>query len=188
MIENFLRVPRTPGLVVADAVRVVAIASVVAVVVWGKPVDVGVLALALPGVLAARVLGLRGTVDAVIGAAVLLAAWSSVLDIYERIGWWDLLVHFLCTGAVAMLAAVALHRGRALPDPAGAAVGAVVVTTCALGLALSALWEVAEWVGHTLVSEDIFVAYDDTIGDMVAGGLGAAIAGVMVARVRLLDE
>lgn len=187
MIDNFLRIPRTPSLIVADLIRLVAFGSVAAATLWWEPVDAGVLALALPGVLAARFLGMRGSADAVIGLTVLLAAWSSVLDVYERVAWWDLLVHFLCTGALAALASIALQHRTVIPDQRSASLWSTVVLTTALGLALSALWEIVEWVGHTYVSEDIFVAYGDTIGDMAAGGLGAAVAGVLVARVRLLD-
>ena len=188
MIENFLRRPRTAGLFLADGMRVVALLSVIAVAVWWTPVDVGVLALALPATLAPRFLGIRGGIDAMLGAAVLLAAWSSVLDLYERIAWWDILVHFVCTGALAMLAYAALDRARVLHPPRDARLWTVVIMAVALGLALSALWEIVEWLGHTFVSEDIFVAYDDTIGDMVAGGAGAAVGGLVLGRARLLER
>jgi hypothetical protein len=56
--------------------------------------------------------------------------------------------------------------------------GAAVVLTTAFGLAGSAVWEMVEWLGKTFISTDIFVAYDDTIGDMAVGGLGALCAGL----------
>jgi hypothetical protein len=37
-----------------------------------------------------------------------------------------------------------------------------------------------EWLGKTYVSSSIFVAYDDTIGDMAVGGLGALVAGALL--------
>ncbi|RZI96028.1 MAG: hypothetical protein EOO67_01325 [Microbacterium sp.] len=188
MIDNFLRPPRTVGLLVADGVRAIALLSVIVVAVWWTAVDVAVLALALPATLAARFLGIRGGIDAALGAAVLLAAWSSVLDLYERIAWWDVLVHFVCTGALAMLAYVALDRARVLREPREARLWTVLVLTVALGLALSAVWEIAEWLGHTFVSQDIYVAYGDTIGDMAAGGAGAAVGGLVLGRVRLLER
>ena len=72
--------------------------------------------------------------------------------------------------AAAVPHAAAVH-GRA------ARTGAVVVTV-ALGLALSALWEVGEYVGHAYVDEAIFVSYADTVGDLVAGGVGSTAAGL----------
>ncbi len=54
-----------------------------------------------------------------------------------------------------------------------------------IGLAASAVWEMIEWAGRTFVTDEIFVTYEDTIGDMAMGGLGALAAGVLVAVVRL---
>jgi hypothetical protein len=45
-----------------------------------------------------------------------------------------------------------------------------------------------EWIGWRFISEEIYVAYEDSIGDMAAGGLGGLLAGLLVARVRLLEE
>jgi len=117
---------------------------------------------------------------------VLLAAWSSVLELYERIPWWDIFVHFTCTGVLAALGYLTFHRIGVLPGPRTTA-WVTVALTLAIGLALSALWEIVEWVGHSFVSEEIFVAYDDTIGDMAAGGAGAAVAGALACRVDLLE-
>lgn len=186
MIEMFLRPPRTVGLVVADLVRACALLSVLAAAIWWTPVDAGVLALAFPGVLASRFVGLRGGADALVGLSVLLAAWSSVLELYERIAWWDIFVHFTCTGVLAALGYLALHRIGVLPGSRTRA-WVTVALTLAIGLALSALWEIVEWVGHTFVSEEIFVAYDDTIGDMAAGAAGAAGAGALASRIDLLE-
>ncbi|WP_418606141.1 hypothetical protein [Georgenia sp. SUBG003] len=47
----------------------------------------------------------------------------------------------------------------------------------AVGLALAVVWELGEWAGHTYLDPAIFVSYDDTIGDLAAGGAGAAVAG-----------
>ncbi|WP_258934554.1 hypothetical protein [Nesterenkonia pannonica] len=57
--------------------------------------------------------------------------------------------------------------------------------TVALGLAMASLWEMVEWVGFEYVTQDIYVTYADTIGDMAAGGLGSLFAGYVVLRCRL---
>ena len=63
--------------------------------------------------------------------------------------------------------------------------------TVAIGLAAGVLWEIGEWWGHHVVDDAIFVTYDDTIGDLAAGGAGALVAGialpVLTARRRLHD-
>ena len=60
----------------------------------------------------------------------------------------------------------------------------IVIATVA-GLALSAVWEMIEWFGYRFITDSIFVTYDDTIGDMVAGGIGALVVGILASRVRL---
>jgi hypothetical protein len=60
--------------------------------------------------------------------------------------------------------------------PIGAAVAVV-----ALGLSLGVLWELGEWYGDAHVDPRIQVGYDDTLGDLVAGGAGSLVAGVATA-------
>ena len=62
-----------------------------------------------------------------------------------------------------------------------------IVFITSAGLALSALWEMVEWVGYAFITDEIFVTYVDTIGDMAAGGLGALVGGVIASRIRLVD-
>jgi hypothetical protein len=175
MIETFLRPPRHPAEFVADGVRVLGTASVVvAGIGWGA-VAFWVCALSLVGVYASRFLGFRAALDIALGATLLVAAWSSVLDLYTTITGWDLLVHFTANGLIAAGAVILLERIGALP-PASTRVQALVHTV-SLGLAAAVVWEVAEWVGHNFVDPTIYVAYDDTIGDLVAGGLGSVLAG-----------
>lgn len=144
MIQNSLRRPQTVAEACADAVRGLGALSVIIAAVWFNLTDAGVLALALPGLLIPRFLGVRAWVDITFGATLLVAAWSNVFDLYTRI-----------------------------------------ITTM-LGLALSAVWEMIEWLGYTYISDEIFVGYEDTIADMAVGGLGAAGAGFAVAFVPLL--
>ena len=47
------------------------------------------------------------------------------------------------------------------------------------------MWEFVEWVGYRFITDAIFVTYDDTIGDMMAGGFGALVAGVCASRFRV---
>ncbi|MDX2376104.1 hypothetical protein M4I32_04735 [Microbacterium sp. LRZ72] len=183
MKENMLRPPTTSGEWFADAVRVVGVLSVVVAAIWLTPTDAAIVALALPGVFLPRMIAAAAWFDAVLGITVLVASWSNVFDLYTTVAGWDVLVHFVCTGAVAALLHLLLARagfiiGRG--DSGFTPAGAVIVTT-ALGLALSVLWEILEWFGHAFISDDIFVTYADTIGDMAAGGAGSICAGLAVA-------
>jgi hypothetical protein len=180
VIANFLRPPRGAGEWIADSVRVLGALSVIAAFLWWSITDAGVLALVLPALLLPRFVGVHPLFDTVYGVTLLVAAWSNVFDLYTSIWWWDIVVHFVCTAVVAVMVYLLLARLRMLVSPADRTftLGAAVVLTTAFGLAGSAVWEMVEWLGKTFISTDIFVAYDDTIGDMAIGGLGALCAGL----------
>jgi hypothetical protein len=182
--DDLLRSPRSGAEWVADLIRVSALASVIAAAIWWSARDAGILALALPAVVLPRLLGIRAWFDIGYGVIVLTAAWSNVLGLYDAIWWWDLLIHFLCTGVLAAAVYLALVALHVVPESAGGALTPIVLVTT-IGLAISSLWEMVEWVGHTYVSNSLFVSYDDTIGDMAMGGLGALAASAVVARVPL---
>ena len=187
MRAHFLRAPRSGGELVADALRLLGAVSIVIAAVGWDATDAGVLAITLPALLVPRFLGLRTGIDIVYGATILVAAWSNVLGLYESVRGWDLVVHAGATGVLTVAACTMLERLHALPPPrrTGGLLGTVLTST-AVGLGLSALWEMVEWVGWRFVSGDIYVTYQDTIGDMMAGGLGAAASGILLARVRVL--
>ncbi|MCS5722660.1 hypothetical protein N1028_05560 [Herbiconiux sp. CPCC 203407] len=193
MVGRFLRPPRGPAEFSADALRVLAGIGVVVAAVFFGPTDAGVLAFVLPGLLLPRLLGVRAGFDLVYSAVLLVAGWSNVLDLYTSVAWWDVVVHLTCTAVIAVMLYLLLAELGIVPHPAEArstgarsAPATAVVLTAALGLAVSALWEMVEWFGHAFISSEIFVEYDDTIGDMAIGGLGAVMAGAVLQRVRLL--
>lgn len=169
-------------------VRVLGVLSLLVALVR-SPVEVALFALVLAGLVVPLAAGASRTLDAAYGVGLLVAAWSSALQLYQAIAWLDLAVHLVVTGLVAAVGHLLLARWTGvLVDPhatTGRAdrLGAVVVTT-SLGLALAVLWEVGEYVGHTYVDPAIYVGYADTIGDLVAGGLGSAVAGLWLCRRR----
>jgi len=185
--ENFLRRPRGAAEYAADAVRVLGALSVVAAAVWWQPTDAGVVAFTLPALVAPRFLGLRAVPDIVLQLVVLVAAWSNVFDLYQTLAAWDIVVHFSCTGMLTLVAYLLLARAGIVPAPGlpRFTARAAVVLSVVLGLALSAVWEMIEWAGWRFISSAIHVSYQDSIGDMAAGGAGALVAGIVLARVRL---
>ena len=58
--------------------------------------------------------------------------------------------------------------------------GIVVVAAGAIGLSLGTFWEMFEWFGKTFIDGAIYVGYRDTIGDIVWGGLGSLLAGILM--------
>ena len=188
MIEIFLRPPRTAAEVGADVLRGVGILSVIVAAIFFEWTDAGIVAFALPGLFIPRFIGMVPWADAVVSATLLVAAWSNVFDLYARISWWDLVVHFTGAGVLGAVSYLLLARLGVVAGPSERGftpTGAVVITAMS-GLALGALWELVEWVGYAYISEEIFVTYNDTIGDLAVGGLGALCAGFVVAFIPLL--
>lgn len=183
MIDNFLRPARTRGQKLADGIRLLGVLSVVVVLVTSGLTDAAIVAFCLPGLMWPRFLGLRAWADVWVCLVLLVAAFSNVADLYRTLGWWDIPVHAVVAGTVALLSYLLLARWEVVPAPSSArfsTVGAVVLTTV-LGLALGAVWEMVEWFGYAVITDEIHVTYDDTIGDMAAGGVGALLGGWLLA-------
>ena len=184
MIDALLRPPETRGEVVADVVRALGILSTVAALVLLGPVETALFLLVLLGLLVARSLDVIPGFDTAYGLVLLLAAWSSVADLYARISWWDLVIHCAATGVLAAMAYFLLVQFNAVPAvrrphrPSRSLPLVVPVLVLSLGLALSVLWEIGEWWGNAFIDERINVGYGDTMGDLAAGGLGALVSGV----------
>ena len=184
MIDNFLRPAETGSQRFADALRVLGVVSVVLALVFHELTDAAIIAFALPGLMFPRFLGMRAWADICVSVTVLVAAWSNVIDLYRTLPWWDIPVHFVLAGTMAVVAYLFLARHGIVRTPGApgfTTTGAIVLATV-LGLALGALWEMVEWFGYAYLTEDIYVTYEDTIGDMAAGGLGAVFAGWLMAR------
>lgn len=194
MIETFLRWPRGTAAVLADVLRVTGLLSVPVAAWLFTATDAGVLAFVLAGLVLPRFVGVPPVFDVVYCAVLLIAGWSNVFGLYTSLTWWDIPVHFFCTGVIAVMVYLLLARLGMLPGSRrsengqsfpGTAATTIAVITPALGLAVSALWEMVEWFGHEVISPAIYVEYNDTIGDMAVGGLGAALAGVILSRATL---
>lgn len=111
----------------------------------------------------------------------LVAAWSSVFLLYERLAHWDLVVHCAATAVLAELAFRALERWGRLSTP-GPVTHVLVVT--ALGTTLALVWEYVEFAGYALVDPRVQVGYLDTMGDLAAGNAGSLAAGILGAWTR----
>ena len=195
MIETFLRWPHGPAAVAADLLRVAGLLGVAIAAWFFTATDAGVLAFVLAGLVLPRFVGVPAAFDVVFCTVLLIAGWSNVFDLYTRVTWWDIPGHFFCTGVVAVMLCFVLTRAGWMPGSTvrqagpvgGLSSPTIVVTTATLGLAVSALWEMVEWFAHSVISPAIYVEYNDTIGDMAVGGLGAILAGVILSRATQLQ-
>lgn len=92
------------------------------------------------------------------------------MNFYDRIWWYDDLIHFLFSFVgVAAIARLALHRFRA---------DSVLLLLTALWLAwlgIGSLWEIAEWASDQLDGTGHSRGYADTMYDMILNSAGSAI-------------
>ncbi|MFF0910415.1 hypothetical protein ACFWZW_06975 [Microbacterium enclense] len=186
LYANLKRPPRSATEWLADIVRAAAIITVIVSVFTLPGTDTAVLSMALPAVMLSRMIGLRSGLDLVTCVTVFVAAGSNVLELYRAWTGWDLIVHLACTGVLAAVALILLQDSGVVPATGRRRTPIALATLS--GLALSAVWEMVEWFGYRFITDAIFVTYDDTIGDMMAGGLGALVVGVVASRVRLTRE
>jgi hypothetical protein len=175
MVETFLRAPRDTGEIAADALRLLGLVSGIIAGVIAGPLQFGVFGLVAIGLVVPRFLGVRPALDIATALVLLVAAWASALNLYVLTPAIDIPVHLLLNGLIAAHAVVLFQRVSvlpALPPPA------LVLVTVAVGTTAGVLWEVGEWAGNRFLDPAIFVGYEDTIGDLAVGGLGALLAGL----------
>jgi len=182
MIRTLLPPARGSAERTADGLRVLAaVCIVVAGIGWG-PASGASLAGVTAGMFLPRLLRVRASFDIAFGIVVLVAVWSSVLQIYITTRWWDVPMHLLTNGLWAAVVYISLVRLGVIADAATLPrpmLSAAVMTT-ALGLSLGVIWEIWEWIGHTYIDEGILVGYTDTVGDLFWGGVGALVAGLFI--------
>jgi hypothetical protein len=177
-METFRRPPESPAEFAADGVRVLGVLSLaIALVLFGAQA-IAAFSLVIVGQMVPRMLGMRPGLDITIGVVLLVAGWSNVLNLYTTVPGWDLLVHFFANGFAAAMLYLLFVRLTGGPHgpPVVRTSPTVVILTTAFGLSVGVLWELFEWLAHR-VDETVFVAYNDTIGDLTAGGLGSLLAG-----------
>jgi hypothetical protein len=102
---------------------------------------------------------------------------GNAADLYDRIGWWDDLNHFVNWAILVSAFGQLLLRFRLNRLTTGAlAVGFGAVTAI--------LWEFAEYVTFIRNSPEIETAYTDTLGDLALGLSGSVVAALLTAKLR----
>jgi hypothetical protein len=101
-------------------------------------------------------------------------------DLYRQFWWFDRILH-ACTILAVTLWLALFVLGKALTRERGHGV-LVVLLIASVGIALGALWEVAEWVFDHIVPGDVIKGKYDTLFDIVMDTAGATLAGVMTLR------
>nr|WP_246314975.1 hypothetical protein [Kineococcus aurantiacus] len=95
---------------------------------------------------------------------------GNTLDLYDTVVWWDDLLHFLNWCLLTLGLGTVLRVVDVRPRWARAA------ATVGGGALLALLWEVGEWWTFIRHGTELDTAYEDTLGDMVLGTSGSAVA------------
>ena len=98
------------------------------------------------------------------------------LDLYDAITWWDDANHLVNWFFLSLGAGLLLARGDVRPR------WALGLLVAGVGALLAIGWELGEWWTFIRHGTELDTAYTDTLGDEALGSLGAAVAGVVVAR------
>ena len=175
------------GRVVRDPIDVLRITFFVGAVVFAATGEVkGTVNLLIGGVflLVARAVNLPRLYDLALVVAMILTGWGEALGLYDLFPSYDNYVHFLTPMFTSQVAYIALARVEVVPDPRDYAtvphyVG-IFVITASLGLAIGAIWEVIEWSFDGLFGSDLSLGNDDTVGDLIADGLGSLTGGALL--------
>ncbi|WKN49594.1 hypothetical protein [Nocardioides sp. Arc9.136] len=177
------------NVVAADGVRVAAFVSLVVGLAAYGGIAGAVFFLVLGGTMVPRAVSAPAALDMTYSLTILVAAWAAVLDWYLAVPWLDVVVHAAATGLIAALVQFVLVRlgiASAVDAHLRFPRTAVTVMTAATGTTLALVWEFGEWYGHTFLDSRIQVGYDDTLGDLAAGMVGALVAGVLLGSGLLL--
>jgi hypothetical protein len=172
------------GRVVRDPIDVLRLAFFVGAAVFAVFGDVGGVANLLVGGIAlvvARLVNLPRLYDLGFTLAMILTGFGEALGLYDAWKGYDNVVHFVTPMLSSQVAYIALARLEVLPDPRDDTstphyVG-IFVVTFALGVAIGALWEIVEWASDNTLGSSLQLDNDDTVGDLIADSLGAAVGG-----------
>ncbi len=124
--------------------------------------------------------GVRAEAWFLLAALGVANAVGHALDLYARFWWFDRILHACTIFAVTLwLALFVCHRvlrgGRGHD-------ALLVLLIASVGLAIGALWEVAEWGFDRIAPGDVIKGKNDTIIDIVMDTLGALGAGLAALR------
>jgi len=101
-------------------------------------------------------------------------------DLYGKFWWFDRALHAGTTlagtlGLALFVFAKGINKDRLSPV-------LIVLLLASVGIALGALWELAEWVFDQIAPGDIIKGKHDTLLDIVMNTAGAVLAGVLALK------
>jgi hypothetical protein len=119
----------------------------------------------------------RAIVWGILAIAALVNVAGYIWNLYQQFGWFDEVLHAYTTFALTLPLALLLY-GVVLQ---GAKTHSFffVLTVASLGIAIGALWEIAEWAYDQSVPENAILGKTDTVIDLIMDIIGALAAGIV---------
>ena len=102
--------------------------------------------------------------------------WNTV-DAYDRVWWWDDVIHLLNSVVIAYV--IGLWARRYTVGPA-----VLFFLVLGLGMTLAVGWELAEYPTFLNGSDELAAAYGDTLSDLGLALIGSSFAAALLVRQR----
>jgi hypothetical protein len=118
--------------------------------------------------------------DLVFMIAALINAGGWAWDLYNKPGPYDEIAHFFTIFAITLALGFLLYRE--LMESFYNHRVMFVLTIASLGIAIGALWEVAEWLADFVIPKQIVSGLFDTITDIILDSAGAVLAALLNLR------
>jgi hypothetical protein len=115
--------------------------------------------------------------DAIFVIAALINAAGCTWNLYNKPGPYDEIAHFVTMFSIALAAGFLLYN-ELMEGFYGRRV-MFVVTITSLGIAIGALWEVAEWTADFFTSFQIVSGLFDTMTDIILDTVGSLLAALL---------
>lgn len=167
-----------------DVLRLLFGAGAVAFGIAGDAAGALNLLLAFAVLAAARFASLPRLYDLALIVALAFTQGGEALNLYDSLGWYDRVVHFLVPMLSSQVFYLCLARIEVMPDPRQRTLprheAGMFVAVFALGLAAGALWEIFEWTSDGLFGSELSQGNTDTVGDLIADAGGSLAGGALI--------
>ena len=100
-----------------------------------------------------------------------------VWNLYNQIRLFDEILHAFTTFALTLPIALLLYQVILIGAHSRPIL--FILTVACLGLAIGAIWEIAEWAYDQIVPGNVILGKNDTIIDLMVDTIGSIIAGIV---------
>jgi hypothetical protein len=166
-----------------DVIRLTFLIGAIVLGVIGRSTAIG-LSIAAVVVITTRFVNLPRPYDLAALVGIGIIAWGTVFNLYGRIHHYDKFVHLLAPACYAPVLYIIGIRLSMLPDLKDSRerhlrIG-IFLVTLALGMAISAGYEVCEFAIDKFLGGHLKIGEADTAEDLLAGTIGSAIGGALL--------